>query len=79
MIDFIDLKAAYDKVDREIMWKKCHAKGIEAAPIKLPQTLFGDNKAFVAINGSFSEPFPLLSGLLRGSVLSSPKTLPLEG
>jgi Reverse transcriptase (RNA-dependent DNA polymerase) len=67
---FLDIKAAYDQVDRNLLWAKCRSRGVPANLIRVLKSLFDDNQSFVAINGKSSEPFPILSGLLQGSLLS---------
>lgn len=67
---FLDIKAAYDSVDRSLLWDKCRRKGFKEDLIKLLVALFDNNHAVVAVNGSRSEPFFLQSGVLQGSILS---------
>lgn len=67
---FLDIKAAYDQVDRELLWNKCRAKGLPESLIKLLKSLFDGNMSCIAVAGAKSETFPLRSGLLQGSPLS---------
>lgn len=67
---FLDIKAAYDQVDRSILWRKCEKKGFPTRLTELLKALFDQNSSCIAINGQKSEPFPLLSGLLQGSPIS---------
>ena len=67
---FLDIKAAYDQVDRERLWRKCEERGMAPNLLRMLQALFDENTAFVAINGSQSGQFPLLSGVMQGSPLS---------
>lgn len=67
---FLDIKAAYDQVDRELLWKKCTEQKVPVDLLKVLMALFDSNKAYLAINGSNSDTFPLTSGLLQGSPLS---------
>lgn len=67
---FLDIKAAYDQVDRDLLWIKCSRQGIPAEFIKVLMALFDSNKAYLAINGANTATFPLKSGLLQGSPLS---------
>lgn len=67
---FLDIKAAYDQVDRAILWQSCRAKRIPEDVISMLQALFDRNRARVAVNGQESEEFPISSGVLQGSLLS---------
>lgn len=67
---FLDIKAAYDQVDRSILWSKCRLKGMDEQLIRVLQALFDGNAATVAVNGHMSEEFALESGVLQGSPLS---------
>lgn len=67
---FLDIKAAYDQVDRRLLWQSCRSKNIPMDVISMLQALFDENKARVAVNGAESEEFPISSGVLQGSLLS---------
>lgn len=67
---FLDIKAAYDQVDRVLLWEKCEKKGMPSKLLMILKALFDSNSSCVSISGSCSEEFPLLSGLLQGSSLS---------
>ena len=67
---FLDIKAAYDQVDRAILWKKLAAKGMPKNLLEVLQALFDNNTSAVAVEGSQSAGFQLESGLLQGSPIS---------
>lgn len=67
---FLDIKSAYDQVDREKLWMKCRKKGLPELLISLLRSLFDENKSCVTIAGARSSLFPLQSGLLQGSPIS---------
>ena len=67
---FLDIKAAYDQVDRKVLWQKCLAKGMDSHIIDLMKALFEGNSAVVGIGGSQSGTFQMNSGVLQGSPLS---------
>ena len=67
---FLDIKAAYDSVDRQLLWSKCRNRGVPLHTVQMLQSLFDTNEAFVAIAGHRSRTFPLRSGVLQGSLLS---------
>lgn len=69
-IAFLDIKAAYDSVDRKILWKRCRERGITDEIIRILQRLFDHNSSQIAVNGRRSQPFGINDGLLQGSVLS---------
>lgn len=68
---FLDIRAAYDSVDRKILWRKCRDRGLpDPVLLDLLRALFDNNEAFVAIAGRTSDRFRLLAGVLQGSILS---------
>lgn len=68
---FLDFKAAYDLVDRRILWTSLLMKyEIPIPVIKILQTLFDDNQSQLIIAGVRSQPMRNLRGLLQGSSLS---------
>ena len=70
LMAFLDIKAAYDSVDRSKLWDKCTNRGLSIDMVHILQGLFDDNSAFVAIAGRRSAPFHLEAGVLQGSLLS---------
>lgn len=69
-VAFLDIKAAYDSVDRKILWNRCRDRGFGDEVIRILQRLFDHNSSQVVVNGRRSEPFGIKAGLLQGSVLS---------
>lgn len=69
-LGFLDIKSAYDSVDRPILWKKMEKKGIEKETLRVLRALFDHNKATVRIQERESEDFVQGTGLLQGSILS---------
>jgi hypothetical protein len=68
---YLDLKAAYDLVERQILWQKMHRKfEVEFSLIKRLQQLFDHNESCLVINGETSSPVANTRGLLQGSSLS---------
>ena len=67
---FLDIKAAYDSVDRSILWKRCINAGMDRWTLKIMKELFDRNRAQVVIGRKTSRMFKLKSGVLQGSVLS---------
>ena len=58
---FLDIKTAYDLVDRPLLWKKRLKWGLPVDLVDIMKALFDDNMSLVAINGAKSEEFPLES------------------
>lgn len=69
-VAFLDIKSAYDKVDREILWQKLSRKGLPDITIRILSQLFDFNTSQLRIQKTLSEPFELKCGLFQGSILS---------
>ena len=67
---FLDIKAAYDSVDRTLLWEKCTRKGIGSDELTFLKFLFDTNSSSVLVDGFSSDPFRNNAGVLQGSVLS---------
>lgn len=72
---FLDIKAAYDSVDRTKLWIKCSQQAKMSDPmIGILKELFDDNKSVVTLPGGWhlgdSNPLAHPAGLLQGSILS---------
>ena len=71
IVTFTDIQAAYDCVDRRILWTKLRKKyKISNQGILILRTLFDDNKSKLIVEGEFSEEIINRRGLLQGSSLS---------
>jgi len=69
-VAFLDIKAAYDSVDRRILWRRCLNRGICPDGVDILKQLFDKNSSQVVVNGRKSSPYHIESGVLQGSVLS---------
>lgn len=67
---FLDLKAAYDMVDRRILFKQLEQMNLPKEVITILKRLFDFNKSYLIVKGRKSDPIPNLRGLLQGSSLS---------
>ena len=67
---FLDIKAAYDTVDRERLWEKMRARGCSSNLMRVLRSLFDDNTSSVVVRGATTGPIRHHVGLLQGSVLS---------
>ena len=65
---FLDIKAAFDTVNRKILWSNlANDYGIPVHLVNRLQDLFDDNKSFLVINGQKSVGIQNRRGLLQGS------------
>lgn len=69
-VAFLDIRAAYDSVDRRILWRRCLNRGICPDAVEILKQLFDHNSSQVVVNGRKSNPFAIEAGVLQGSVLS---------
>ena len=68
---YLDFKAAYDLVDRRLLWAKLKNEfDFPDALVSRLRMLFESNESVLRIQGSVSTPMPNLRGLLQGSSLS---------
>lgn len=67
---FLDISAAYDSVNRDILWNDMHRYGYPEHIIAICQSLFDFNTATLLINGAKSNDIECKRGLLQGSSLS---------
>jgi hypothetical protein len=67
----LDLKAAYDLVDRRILWDRLLTKfNVPYSTVQRLKNLFDENRAYLVIGGRKSDPIECRRGLLQGSSLS---------
>ena len=67
---FLDIKAAYDSVDRRILWRRCRNRGLSSDAVDFLKEMFDHNSGQVVVGGKRSQAFHIESGVLQGSVLS---------
>jgi hypothetical protein len=67
---FLDIKAAYDSVDRRILWEKLRKRKIPDDLMKNLKGLFEKNTARVILGEKESPKIHLHRGLLQGSIIS---------
>lgn len=68
---FLDLKRAFETVDREIMLKKLKIYGLSEKAIGWFRSYLSDRKQVTRVNGEFSSPIDVNHGLPQGSKLSN--------
>ena len=67
---FLDIKGAYDSVNREMLWRKCELKNIVGPRLRLLKSMFDHSEVAVRVNGKESRYVKMGRGLLQGSLLS---------
>ena len=67
---FVDLKAAFDTVDRELLWEIMEKVGISKYIIERIKEIYQETRVRVRVEGDFSEEFWTVKGLKQGCVLS---------
>ncbi|KAH9594680.1 hypothetical protein MS3_00000429 [Schistosoma haematobium] len=70
MVVFLDLKAAFDSVDREILWQCLSLKGVPQKYINLVKALYSNTTSGVRAYGKLSFDFSTSSGVRQGCPLS---------
>ena len=69
-VAFIDLKKAFDSVDRNLLWYSLEHYGINGKFLEILKSLYSNTEYRVRVNGCVSEPFPVSSGVKQGCLLS---------
>lgn len=67
---FIDLKAAYDTVNREALWEVARRYGISEKLVSLMRALYHDTQSAVRVEGGLTDWFSVNVGLRQGCLLS---------
>ena len=67
---FLDLEKAYDRVDREAMWKMLRIYGVGGRLLRAVQSMYAGSKACVRVGSEMSEWFSVRVGLRQGCVMS---------
>lgn len=67
---FLDMKAAYDCVNRDILWRDMRRYGIPDHMVLVCRSLFDKNRVNLVVNGHKSRDIVCKRGLLQGSSLS---------
>lgn len=69
-VAFLDIKKAYDSVDRDVLWNVLIGKRCNPGLARVIMALFDNNRSRVAVNGRETREIEHRAGLLQGSVLS---------
>lgn len=70
IVAYLDIKAAYDTVDRRILWDTLVKRNVPREWINMLREMFDHNTSQVTMGGFKSRRFVNEAGLLQGSVLS---------
>ena len=66
----LDFSAAYDSVDREVLWRVLELEGVGHGMLRVLRALGERTRCRVKVEGQCSEGFEVKSGVRQGSVLS---------
>jgi hypothetical protein len=69
-VAFLDIKAAYDSVDRNVLHNRLVEAGARPRMTRIVMALFDRNTSRIAVNGRESRPIVQRAGLQQGSILS---------
>ncbi|KAL4221122.1 hypothetical protein ACF0H5_019381 [Mactra antiquata] len=67
---FVDLKMAYDCIDRNALWLKLYKSGIDGKILRIVKDMYEKIKSCVRCCNTYSEFFEYAVGLRQGEVLS---------
>ena len=68
---YIDLRAAFDSLDRNSLWNILKTIGIPPKLVGMIKTLYSSTQSVVRVNGTISEAFSISSGVHQGCVLAA--------
>ena len=66
---FLDIRKAFDKVPRELLWRKLHKIGVRGKLLRVIVDMFTDVEGYIKIGDLLSDPFLINSGVIQGSKL----------
>jgi len=69
-VAYVDLKAAFDSVDRNALWQLLSSLGIPPKILNLFMALYTDTVSCVRVDDNNSEWFLILSGVRQGCVVA---------
>jgi len=69
-VAYIDIKTAFDSVDRSALWKALRSHGAPPFLIQLIEDLHAGTTSRIGVGGQLSEPFETTSGVRQGCVLA---------
>ena len=66
---YLDFSKAFDKLDFKIVLRKIKSMGIEGRVFNWIQSFLTNRTQQVSVDGTLSDPAPVISGVPQGSVL----------
>ena len=69
-VAFMDLEKAYDRVDRDAMWRVLQMYGVNGRLIEAIKGFYVESKSCVRVDGKESDVFDVRVGLRQGCVMS---------
>ena len=69
-LGFMDLKQAYDRINREALWQVLMIYGVGGRLLNGVKSMYVDSEACIRVNGEVSEWFKIESGVRQGCVMS---------
>ena len=67
---YVDLRKAFDSVNREALWSLLNLRGIPPKLIDLISALYSGTESVVRCGAAVSDPFPVPTGVRQGCVLA---------
>ena len=67
---FVDLRKAFDSIDRESLWIILGLRGIPPGLVRLISALYTDTSSVVRCGSGISDSFPVNSGVRQGCILA---------
>ena len=67
---FLDIKKAYDKVDRDILWERVAEEGYGGKMLRILKEMYRDNKVSLRLGNIRTKKMNRTKGLRQGCVLS---------
>ena len=65
-----DLQKAYDRVDRELLWRLLRTYGVNGELMRPVRSLYDNGKACVSVQGQKSDWFGVGQGVRQGCIMS---------
>ena len=75
-IAYVDLKAAFDSVDRSVLWLLLRSLGLPEKIVGLMQERYTDTVSSVRVEGTLSNWFEIRSGVKQGCLIAPSLFLP---
>ena len=69
-VTFIDLKKAFDFINRKVMFAVLRHYGIPEPLVTALGALYNNSKSAMMVDGNISDPFEAYTGVLQGDVLA---------